>query len=234
MWGLGVPMWGGSAPSPPLPPPQIDPAPHWIYGAELVYRANMGLGVFWGPWGGPYMGGDPDMGVPICGGGPHYQPPSHLPKSTLHRIESMGQSSSIGQIWGAGWGSFGVCGGVPIWGSLLGSPPPPPAPPAPQIAHAANQWGPSIGRLYWRWGGGGACWGSRPHLFPPKPPRRPTEGRPQSLHRAVGGRYGAAGAAAAQSHGEEHAGVASYGAAPQRPALVTQRPISAGRLGGRP
>ena len=82
------------------------------------------------------------------------------------------------------------------------------------------------------WGSFGVRGGSRPYLFPPEPPRRPTEGRPQALHGAVGGRHGAAGAAAAQSHGEEDAGVAPYGAAPQRPTLVAQRPISARRLGG--
>ena len=170
---------GGPHHHPPSHLPKSTPHPIGSMGQSWSIGQIWGWGSFGVPGGVPIWGGDPDMGVPICGGGPHYQPPSHLPKSTLHRIESMGQSSSIGQIWGAGWGSFGVCGGVPIWGSLLGSPPPPPAPPAPQIAHAANQWGPSIGRLYWRWGRGGPLVGGPGPIYsPPNPPGAPQKAGP--------------------------------------------------------
>ena len=148
----------------------------------------------------------------------------------------------MGVFWGLGGSLYG--GGVPIMvmGGFLnggpytwGSPPTSPLP-SPHIDHTPQ---PIYGAepLYKVtvmdiWGSFGVRGGSRPYLFPPEPPRRPTEGRPQALHGAVGGRHGAAGAAAAQSHGEEDAGVAPYGAAPQRPTLVAQRPISARRLGG--
>ena len=188
MWGLGVPMWGGSAPSPPshLPKSTL----HRIgsmgqsFSMGQIWGAGWGSFGVWGPlfwedgvlvWGSLLGGGGLDMGVPMWG--PLYvglPTATHLPKLSPHPIGSMGQSSSIGQIWGAGGGLLGsggpcVCvGGVLIRGSrcgVWGSPPSPPSHLPKSTMHPIGSMGQSssIAQI-WGWGssgvpGGVPIWG---------------------------------------------------------------------------
>ena len=127
---MGVPICRGGVPTAtPLPPPQIDPAPHWIYGAELLYGANMGLGVFWGlgvPVGGEGLICGSLCGVwgSLCVGGPHFHPlpPPQIDPAThwIYGAELHGANMGLGVgFWGPG-GGCPYMGGVLIRGSLCG------------------------------------------------------------------------------------------------------------------